>query len=52
MENKLIREHFKKDGTPKVKLELENAVALEADIEGVAAYRCDFCGWWHIGRSN
>lgn len=40
--------HFKRNGKPKKPLTRDEA-AEQASLHRKNAYRCDFCGHWHIG---
>lgn len=45
--NNILRGHFDRRGEPKTRYTKQQAWA-EANARLMNAYRCDFCGHWHI----
>ena len=44
---KIVREHFRDDGHAKRPFDRHEAEHCAA-VRGMVAYRCDFCGRWHV----
>lgn len=48
----MIREHFNREGAPKIKRSEEGAKDIALYLQDAVAYECSFCGYWHIAREK
>lgn len=49
MARRFIPTHFNRDGTAKKSYPTKDAAREQGLKQGKNAYRCEFCGSWHIG---
>ena len=50
--NRLLRNHFRMDGKAKKVYPSRESAWTSANAQGGTAYRCTFCGLWHIATKS